>query len=250
MLTRRAALRIGLGIPAAFAAAQAHAAVSREFWNNKPPSEWTHDEIQELLNRSPWAKDASVSYDGGPGGASAGRTGRIGGGGGFGGRRGGYGGNPGAVGRIPGSPQSGPVGDDQLFKSVVRWESALPVREATHAATTDKIPDWYVIALIGDLPIMGGPANEDEDGVQNERRLEMLRQYTKIEKKGDPIFLSKAEPTPKGSSSGSGTLFYFPRTDSILVDDKQVTFVTKFGPYEAKARFTLKDMLYHGRLEL
>ena len=31
---------------------------------------------------------------------------------------------------------------------------------------------------------------------------------------------------------------------------KQVTFVTKVGPLEVKCKFTLRDMLYRGNLEL
>ena len=95
------------------------------------------------------------------------------------------------------------------------------------------------------------PSGDDqEEEIQYERRLEMLRQYTKLEKKGDPIFLAKAESTPAKYAFGSGTLFFFPRTDSILADDKQVTFVTKVGPYEAKAKFSIRDMLYRGKLAL
>ena len=45
-------------------------------------------------------------------------------------------------------------------------------------------------------------------------------------------------------------LFYFQRGDPIRPDDKQVTFVTKLGPLEVRAKFILKEMLYQGKLAL
>jgi hypothetical protein len=53
---------------------------------------------------------------------------------------------------------------------------------------------------------------------------------------------------PSGYQSGGGTLFYFERGD--MSEEKQVTFVTRVGTYEVKARFNLKEMLYHGKLDL
>src|SRR5437879_3003140 len=91
MLTRRDAIRIGLGI-----ATPAWAFSSKDFWNDKPPSDWTGSEVQELLTRSPWAKETSVSYNGGPGSAGGRRSGGYGGGGigGIGGGIPGLGGGP------------------------------------------------------------------------------------------------------------------------------------------------------------
>jgi hypothetical protein len=248
-LTRRDVIRMTLGVPLTIAASPAWAFATKEFWDSKPAAEWSPDEIKELTTKSPWAREAIVSYNGGPGGALAGRGGgTVAGGYGGGGRmRGGR--------TTGGLPPSATIGSGEGFKAVARWESALPVREAINPrAPGPELPEFYVIALIGDLPSMGrqvSPSGDDqEEEIQYERRLEMLRQYTKLEKKGDPIFLAKAESTPAKSAFGSGTLFYFPRTDSILPDDKQVTFVTKIGPYEAKAKFSIRDMLYRGKLAL
>ncbi len=74
----------------------------------------------------------------------------------------------------------------------------------------------------------------------------MLKQYTRLERKNAPIYLSKVI-----FQSATETRFYFERTEPIFPDDKQVTFVTKLGPLEAKAKFILKEMVYQGRkLEL
>jgi hypothetical protein len=46
-------------------------------------------------------------------------------------------------------------------------------------------------------------------------------------------------------------LFLFPRDKQpITIEDKEVTFVTKMGPAEMKAKFVLKDMMFDGKLDL
>jgi hypothetical protein len=221
---------MGLALPAGvrcwgFAAA--------EFWNSKPAVEWTPEEIGEMITRSPWAKAAAVSFTGGVGGAVAPRMTR------YGNVRGGR-----------GTPTAGPpLGDTkQDFKAVVRWDSSLPVRDALKLRASNAVEKFYVLAVTGDLPMIG--RRNDDDPAADERTVEMLKQYSKLERKGDPIYLEDALSSPANYPGGPATLFYFSRGDSILPGDKQVTFTTKFGPYELKARFTLKEMLYKGKLEL
>ena len=53
------------------------------------------------------------------------------------------------------------------------------------------------------------------------------------------------------SDHETGIMFLFSRDDHpIKRDDKEVTFQTKLGPLQLKARFVLKDMLYRDQLEL
>src|SRR5580704_16252896 len=33
------------------------------FWNRKPPSDWTTDEITQLLNRSPWSRETNFDFE-------------------------------------------------------------------------------------------------------------------------------------------------------------------------------------------
>jgi len=135
------------------------------------------------------------------------------------------------------------------------------VQEALNSGSHSEKPDpdfakYYVLALIGDLPMVGGRrrgangGSDDEDGVQNERRQEMFKQYTRLEHKDGAVRLEKVDEGSRFASKGPGTYFYFSRTDDISMDDKQVMFSTKMGPMEIKTRFTLKDMLYHGKLAL
>src|SRR5579864_8873859 len=61
-MTRRELLLLGL------AGVVAPAYGAKEFWNEKRPEDWTSEEIALLLNKSPWAKTAAVSYYGGQNG--------------------------------------------------------------------------------------------------------------------------------------------------------------------------------------
>jgi hypothetical protein len=223
------------------AALPAWAASSKVFWNDKPSSDWTKSEIEDLLNRSPWARDVSVS-DNGPG-LDFGN-----------GNHGNAGGSQGMGGGLPGLPSGPPMGRPFApraslgrYTAVVRWDSASPIREAMHVKPSKDSEQYYIIAVTGDLPDPGRIAGA-EDNILDERRLESLRQYTRIERKGAPLVLARMASTPNGYPSGGGTLFYFERGD--LSEEKQVTFVTRVATYEVKARFNLKEMLYHGKLDL
>ena len=45
-------------------------------------------------------------------------------------------------------------------------------------------------------------------------------------------------------------LFVFPKDAPFTLDDKEVEFSTRAGPWEVKCKFHLKDLLYQGKLEL
>ena len=38
-----------------------------DFWNKKPPADWTNEEIDRLISKSPWAKPAKAQYAPGEG---------------------------------------------------------------------------------------------------------------------------------------------------------------------------------------
>jgi hypothetical protein len=229
-MTRRTAIQYGWGAVAA-ASAPAWAFAPKEFWNEKKPEDWTDEERQELLTKSPWAKEASTSYNSGPnvGGARPTATNR--------GRR---------TITTPG-PDSGPTPNPGKYHSIVRWESALPIREANHNESKDDPAANYILNVFGDLPMLG-PDSDDETEDEYSHRMENLKPFTKLEKKGDPIYLS--DMRYKGTRGSEGALFYFVRNDLITLSDHTVTFVTKLGPIDVKAKFSTHEMLYHGKLEL
>ena len=141
-------------------------ATTSGFWNKKPPEAWNSEEIDALITKSPWAKEASAqgaapeggygSQTGSPNGGGYPRGGGYpGGGGGMGMPRigipgiGGIG--MGGGGRRMGGNQGGGRGQQRgtSYKGTVRWESAQPVLDALKAPLPDAFANHYVIAVIG-----------------------------------------------------------------------------------------------------
>ncbi len=181
---------------------------------------------------------------GGPGMGGPGMGAPRGGGTGMGGP--GMGG-PGMGG--PGMGEPGMSGPPQI-KVTVRWESALPVREATGRQIKDG--EAYLISVSG----LSAPRNrrgqqgEGDEGQRRDQIRARLKEVTRIERKGkEPLVPEAVEAEDSGQTPVF--LFRFPHgADPISADDKEVTFITRLGPMEVKAKFALKDMVYQGRLEL
>lgn len=89
-----------------------------------------------------------------------------------------------------------------------------------------------------------GAPEPDFSGMQ-----ERLIQVTSLSIKGqDPIAPVKVEVI---ESAGAMTaLFLFPRAREINADSKEVTFESSTGPMGIKAKFSLKKMMYEGKLAL
>jgi hypothetical protein len=229
-MTRRSALRAGLGFPLGLTTLPGRAFAAKEFWNERKPEEWTSAEIKELLTRSPWAKDGEIKDNGQVGSLGSPRGG---------GRRGAT--------RTGGQGGTAPSSPPKItWKAMVRWDSAMPVREALKGSAPKDVKDFYVLNVLGNLPGAIPSENEPADRAS----LEYLKETTKLQHKGDEIHLSRVEPAPASELSEAGTWFYFSRMLALMPEDKETTFVTKIGPLDVKCKFTLKDMLYRGNLEL
>jgi hypothetical protein len=255
-------LQIAAGLPVACVGLPAWAFASKDFWEAKPASEWTSDEIDRMLTKSPWAKDASVMSSGqglgnGGGRQPGGGIGFPGGGGGISFPGGGVGFPGGGGGRQGGGY---PGGGNERLTATVRWESALPIQEALRIGASDEKPNadfekYYVIALIGDLSLSSSrrrsstTSDDDDDSTTRaDRRLEELKESARLERKDGPISLEKVEEGSRVGSRGPGVYFYFDRKADVSMDDKFVNFSTKLGRMEIKAKFNMKEMSYHGKL--
>ena len=219
---------LGFGLPAL-----ALARPNEDFWESKDPKDWTDDERKQILTNSPWARLAQVKYNSGASGL--GMMGMNGS------RRGGGGRMPTATQGTTDTKDAPPL--PTHYDAVVRWESALPIREAVKVKSKDDPAANYILCVTGDLPMLGKASNDETDD-EYAQRLEMLKQYTKLEKRGDPIYLVRC------GYSKDGALFYFERNDLITTHDGSVTFVTKLGPLDIKCKFSVKEMVYRGKLEL
>jgi hypothetical protein len=228
-------------------------------WASKDPANWTDKEVRQVLNKSPWAKEASTAFN-------PERMGRMGGP---------EGGGPGMGGPGMGGPGGGPgrsEGDQEMSppKATIRWVSATPLQEAIAKggsgfdpkAVADWSKEYYVIAVSG---LGMGPRGGRRRGVENfgdrpprdpermkqmrERMQERMKQATALHLTGqDAIAPARIEMVE--GDQGRITVFLFPRTRAISADDKEVSFETAMGPLEVKTKFVLKDMQYHGKLAL
>jgi len=232
VITRRQAILTGLGFPSLLEVVPATAFASKEFWNERMPSDWTDAEIHQLLNQSPWAKEGSINDTSRRGSLGSPEAERGGAGVGVSGHR------PGSVTASTRTSTPG-AGPQVAWKATVRWESALPVREALHRGAPGELPEDYILNVFGEVP-----------GADPDSGFAILKDNTTLEHKGDRIKLNRVELAPGNSASEAGTLFYFSRLLALKLEDKEAIFTTKLGPLKVKCKFTLKDMLYRGNLEL
>lgn len=223
-------IRAGWTLPAGFMALGRDVFAAKEFWTERDPKDWSAAEVKEFLAKSPWAKEAEIKDNG--------QVGSLG--------------SPRSVGRraqaqTPRGQNEAPPSTAKItWKAVVRWDSALPVREALKTGGPKDIKDFYVLNVIGNLP----SAVPREDAPVDQGALLYLKDNTKLQHKGDEIHLARVEDAPATALSAAGTYFYFSRMLALMPEDKEATFVTKIGPLDLKCKFSLRDMLYHGNLEL
>ena len=238
-----------------------------DFWQAKPFAEWNEKDVQKMLQSSPWSKPFSVALAGG-GSDTASKVGKRAGGGTSasstmgGGSMSGPAGTAeqGGLGRYagskgdPGASSSG-GGGVPTINLVVRWQSAMPVREAVvkakfgEEATTspeakkalEEPVNHYILAV-------GGVPKGALQGDSEELKKQMLAQSMLLIKGRDPI--KPVDFMTQGSGHTAEVLFAFPKTAPITEDDKEVEFVVKIGDYSIKQRFRLKDMLINGKLDL
>ncbi|MEO8594603.1 MAG: hypothetical protein ABI759_14900 [Candidatus Solibacter sp.] len=256
-------------------------ATGGEFWNKKVPADWSHDEIDRLITKSPWAKPVKAqyaagwpptptdypgtpgtgtgtgssgryptggSYPGGgyPGGGSSGGTGRSGGGIGI----------PGIGGlSIPGlgGRSRGNGGAASPYEGTVRWDSARPVLDAMRTPLSEELEGRYVIRVSG-IPLLGGRSTSssgEEDGTVWRKKeledLEELKALTSLQVKGRELV--QAGVAARQIGIGNSFLFGFSRELlTIGAQDAEVLFHTQLGRLLVKASFVPKEMLYHGEL--
>lgn len=223
-----------------------------EPWKQKKYTEWTEKEIEKVLRDSPWARTVAISLSAGTqAGRDTGRRRR--GGGGFGGS-GTSGadaeGETGGVSRSPSDDVGGAARRE--LRVLVRWQTALPVRQALaqQQLQAEKITpeqaeqfvsratDRYVVMLTG-VP-MGAMIGATPEAVKAATLL----------KAGDGKQVS-VEDVRMSQGRMPELFFVFPRAALPLdLASKSVEFVTKLGRLEIKKKFSLKEMLVDGKLEL
>ncbi len=245
--------------------------------SNKKYTEWSEKEIRKVLQKSPWAKTVTLTLSPGAGfgpGAGDGRQP-----GGYGRRsRAGAGGPTGAGG--PGAPGGGGFGGpssastggvgaggsyprarSRSLELLVRWHSALPVRQAytrqqvaaeqmspEHAEQLiQETPNQYVVMVSGmPMAAMGGTTPEK---VKASSYLK-TGQGQRIMVQDVRMSRGQGQDAPTFQDRVSDLYFFFPRATPIELSHKSVEFVTELGRHKIKKKFKLKKMLFEGKLEL
>lgn len=134
----------------------------------------------------------------------------------------------------------------------ISWRSALPLKQALMAlkyhqeaeskpeakALLDRKENYYVIALAG---IPAGMV----------KTLDVFKAGAAILRKGkEPIKPFEVADGGRDAEGKPTVMVIFKRTDEITLEDKEVEFQLVIGKEDPKKKFTLKDMVYQGKLEL
>jgi hypothetical protein len=213
----------------------------------KPTEAWTAEDIAALLNNSPWSlqTEAAVEdpYDARePQPVTPPDTGQN---------------LPGQnKQRWDGGPGHNRMGHLPTIPVMVRWESALPIRQAQKDASAPEGP-WYVISVAGLVPEgryrSGGKTETSStsdgsiDARNPEELLEAFMSYSKISQKNGPDL--QPENVKLDASTGVVRIFFSHKT-VIDPEQKEVLFITHLGQLNVKAKFRISSMKYHGKIEL
>jgi len=226
-----------------------------QFWENQSFMDWNEKQIQRVLEDSPWAQSTPVTLKG-DARPSSGSGGGGGGGGGGGRGRGmaivGFGFQPGGGGggglNIPQAPRPTTV--------VVRWESALPVRQALarvqfgdEAQTSDeaieylgRTPTSYVVRIIG-IPTSGNLLGSPESLAagahlvpRNQDPIQAIQAQVERVGRGVDLFLAFPKEPPAGHT--------------FTLDDRNVQVEIDTETMGLRHRFNLNNMVFEGNLEM
>jgi hypothetical protein len=213
----------------------------------KPAGAWSADDIATLLNSSPWAvqtsavmedpRDAREEQPAGP--PDTGDRGP--------------GGTPKA--RWDGEIGRNHMGHLATVPVTVRWDSALPIRQAqkeTAAPATS-----YVISLAGLIPAnryravgqteTTSSSDGSVDAHNPEEVLEAFMANSRISIKGYRDW--QPENVKLDPATGVVRVF-FSRQKAINPGEKEALFTTHFGALNVRVKFRISSMKYHGNIEL
>jgi hypothetical protein len=199
-----------------------------DFWNRKNPAEWTDEEIQRLLTKSPWAKPASTIAEPGARGSSSG----VGPG---------TGPEVGGVGSGKGGRQQRESGNTapSTTQGLVVWESAQVILDARKKSLPKEFKDHYT------LSVSGVPLRQIGDG----QLFDQLRQFTSLQPNDQPPVQPGTVQRVVGNASA--VLVGFSKDVlELSAGDKSIHFATEMGHIVLKTKFDTKEMRYQGHLAL
>lgn len=115
------------------------------------------------------------------------------------------------------------------FKVVISWRSALPMKQAL---------------VRGQIGAGGAVPAETQQLLERAEPMKNKPPIAVVDMGSQPAPASQLAP------ASLVVVFGFPKTDAIMVEDKEVEFVTSLGLTDIKKKFNLANMKFHGQLEL
>jgi hypothetical protein len=218
-------------------------------WKSKPAAQWTEEDAQQLLARSPWAKEIMAVVTRRLTEDQLREAGQMG--------------QPTGVGNEGVDPKgSGPKvspnvftgrgGDDRSPRSLpqsirlkLRWESALPVRLAELKSHEAELPalagDGYSIAVYG---IPNGNFKGDPKQLG-----EPLKNLAALKREGKKdVRPARAEVFQRDNDVV--VVYLFPLSAEITRNDRRIQFEAHIGRIVLAQTFDLSEMEFQGKLEL
>jgi hypothetical protein len=224
----------------------------------KPFQDWTDKDVQKLASNSPWARQArAVLGDATPvapgrnrpptvGDASSNDSGVP------------KGREPAGAARMGSAPSDFDQGPQSLqqIPVIVRWQSALPLRQAQmrgkfgkEAATSREaqkfITDEPAIYVVGIAGLAGSIVSA---GGGDQARQTITEKSTLTVRGKEPLRPVGVDFVPNGSTVD--VLLAFPRSLRITLEDQEVELASEIGRATVRYKFKLKDMVVRGKLEL
>ena len=207
-----------------------------KFWEEKPYTQWTEEEVQELFFNSPWAKRVIYTP---PTTAVVQRY---------------------RAHRIAAKDRRENIPNGRLYKEqiyYISWSSALPWKQARiryaqlmgqalDVTQVDRFlndPERYIRIII--------TTNNPQIFLSAKKTEIVMETYLQTELRERIRLLDYIPPTRENMMP---PIFIFPRiknnTPLITLEDEKVTFFTRFNNVTIKCTFKLKDMVVQGKLEI
>jgi hypothetical protein len=211
-------------------------------WKTKRAADWTDADTKQVLTASPWGcmvtPEVKKVNERQPGNRGV-QVGGLGAG------------IPGAVRHPRGQPTKDPNENSNAqapesgLMLNVRWESALPIREAELKARETGAPDvdenHYAIAVYG-IPTRLAKPDAQAFG-------DRLKGQASIKREGQ----KEIKPTGVQVIQRENDLvivFLFSRSREITAKDSRAEFEAQIGAYQINQSFHLDEMTYQGKTEL
>jgi hypothetical protein len=183
------------------------------FWNRKDPSEWSPEEVDRLITKSPWAKEVTATL---PGSRHGGRQ--------------------------------GVVRWESARPVLEAVKESLPRELGGHyVISVSGMP--FPAPRVVDPAETGGAARARQR--EMESVVDRIRSQTRLEVKGATAQPAIVQETPFGVGETRTLLYGFSKvTRPLSAADSEVIFTTRIGAAQVKATFDLREMIYRNELSL